>query len=408
MAGFAQFTGQLADSYYLQSAINAYVDEAYTNARKLSGSGIVGDNPMIDQNTESFVGQMRWFKPLSANINVASLTNAAGGTTTQATSEYLKYIKTLRTFGSTKINMQQLVTQQDGLAKIARDFAEVRAQDEHNALLSILRGVMYSELLAGAAAAAGGTGLGGQTWSNDPKDKKCGFYVDLGAKGLLSLNGKDSGGTANAAYQGAARAEAFLEAFGIGFKDYEPPSAYLVTSPEVMASLRTANLVDQTKVTEGNMDFDSIFQGKFKLIQTRATSALSTTEVTRLNDGAGPNLTSASYKVSFLVVPGAIAMRPLAVPDPVEITRNGAAYNGGGETNIWYRWGYVMAPAGYDWNGLETVFPDDNAYRYVRETATWKELATITATTGAANTVGAWARKADSALSLGILPILHQ
>jgi hypothetical protein len=100
-------------------------------------------------------------------------------------------------------------------------------------------------------------------------------------------------------------------------------------------------------------------------------------------------------------------MRPLAVPDPVEITRDGAKYKGGGITNIWYRWGYVLAPAGYDWVGPENAFPDNSDYYAVKESSTWKALSAVTATTGIANTTAAWTRKASSALSLGILPIFH-
>ena len=36
-----------ATAFALQEAIGAYTDEAYTNAKKLSGTGIVGDNPQI-------------------------------------------------------------------------------------------------------------------------------------------------------------------------------------------------------------------------------------------------------------------------------------------------------------------------------------------------------------------------
>ena len=58
-----------ADQFVLREAINAYSDEAYTNAKKLSGTGIVGSNPNIDASTETFVGQVRWFKPLNPTVN---------------------------------------------------------------------------------------------------------------------------------------------------------------------------------------------------------------------------------------------------------------------------------------------------------------------------------------------------
>jgi hypothetical protein len=236
-----------ADQYVLQEAISAYSDEAYTNAKKLSGTGIVGSNPNIDTNTETFIGQVRWFKPLNPTVNVASLTDANDGQKTNYASDFLNYVKTVRTHGAEKVNMQQVVTQQDGLAKIGRDFAETRAQDEHNAILSILKGVAISEALNGAAAGSGSAGLGGQTFDNDPTDKRYGFYVDLGASKAVV--------DASTINQGAARAQGFLNAFGMAYKDYEPEYAYLVTSPEVMASLRSANLVDSDTVTDGNVTF---------------------------------------------------------------------------------------------------------------------------------------------------------
>jgi hypothetical protein len=386
-----------ATNYVLQEALGMYADEAYTNAKKLVGTGITSGNPQIDTNTETFKGQMRWFKPLNPVINVASLTDSAAGSKTSYTSDFLTYIKSVRTHGAEKVNMKQIVTQQDGLAKVGRDFAETRAQDEHNALLAILKGVAISEALNGASAGSGATGLGGQTFDNDPTDKKYGFYVDLAsAKPVVA---------ATSIIQGAARAEGFLNAFGMAFKDYEPDYAYLVTSPAVMASLRSANLVDQTKVVDGSIEFSTIFNGKFRLISTRANQSLSATELDRINDGPGVDITGTL--TSFIVLPGAIAIEPLMVPDDVEITRDGNAYKGGGVTSLWYRWGYVMHPAGYNWTGAEDVFPSDADYMSVLEDGTQKALASVTDGTGSADTVGVWNRKFTSALSLGILPVFH-
>jgi len=386
-----------ATNYVLQEALGAYSHEAYTNARKLSGTGIVSSNPNINRDTETYIGQMRWFKPLTPTINVASLTDSADGQTTSFTSDYLTYIKTARTHGASKVNLQQLVTQQDGLAKVARDFGETRAQDEHNAIMAVLKGVAITEALYGASSAGGGVGLGGQSFTNDPVDKKYGFYVDLGnTKPVIDMSSTAAG---------AARAEGLLFAFGKAFKDYEPEWAYLITSPEVYASFRSANLVDQTKVTEGNVDFDTIFQGKFRLIRTRANQSLSATELDRINDGAGVAITGT--KTSYIVLPGALAMEPLSIPEPVEIDRSPAAYKGGGTTSIWYRWGYIIHPAGYNWQGNADAFPSDANYFDVIETATQKALEAVTDTTGSDNTRGVWNRKVNSALSLGILPVFH-
>ena len=385
-----------ASNFVLQETLGAYSDEAYTNAKKLSGTGIVSGNPDIVTTGESFIGQMRWFKPMNPTINVASLAVATDGTTSTYSSDYLMYVKTVRTHGASKVNMQQVVTQQDGLAKIGRDFGETKAQDEHDAILAVLRGVMVSEVLNGTAAGSGATGLGGQTFSNDPTDKKFGFYVDLGA----AKNIVDATATA----QGAARAEGFLRAFGMAWKDYEPEYAYLVCSPETVASLRSANLVDQDRVTEGNVNFNTIFGGKFRLIQTRASQGLSGAEFAKVNTGAGVDIVG--QKTSFIVLPGAIALEPLDVPDNVEIERKAAAYGGGGTTSIWYRWGYIAHPAGYNWAGAQDKFPSNAEYGFAVEGATPLALTSVVSGT-LASTKGVWERKQTSALSLGILPVFH-
>lgn len=395
------------NNYVLQAALGAYSDEAYTNAKKLSGTGIVGANPNIDTTTETFIGQMRWFKPLNPTINVASLTNSANGTGTVYASDFATYVKTVRTHGATNVNMSQVVTQQDGLAKIGRDFGETRAQDEHNAILAVLKGVAISEALLGCGAASGATGLGGQTFTNDPADKRYGFYVDLGASSPIVA--------ATAAVRGADRASAFLTAIGMAWKDYEPEYAYLVTSPEVMASLRSANLVDESTVSEGNVNFSTIFGGKFRLVQTRAAQGFTAAQLTKLNTGAGVDIIGT--KTSFIVLPSAIAMAALDIPTPTEIFRDARAFAGGGSTDVWHRWGYVAHPGGYDWAGATTVFPTDTAFMNVVQGGVPMPLYAATGTpgtdfatdgmaTGGAVT-GSWTRKTNTALSLGILPIFH-
>lgn len=382
------------NTYALQAALGAYSDEAYTNAKKLSGTGIVGPNPNITKDTETFIGQVRWYKPINPTINIASLTVATAGTGSVYTSDYSTYIKSVRTHGATQVNLQQVVTQQDGLAKIGRDFGETRSQDEHNAILAVLKGVMISEALNGAATGSGSTGLGGQTFTNDPTLATYGFYVDLGSSAPIIA--------ATAAVQGAARAEGFLNAAGMAWKDYEPEYAYLVVSPETMASLRSANLVDADGVQEANVNFQTIFGGKFRLIQTRASQSLSSAQLTKVNTGAGVDIVGT--KTSFIVLPGAIALEALTVPTPVEIYRDARAYNGGGSTDIWYRWGYVAHPGGYDWAGATTVFASDASYQY---SVTGGTPEVFTAATVGVTTTGTWIRKASSALSLGILPVFH-
>ena len=393
---YSQAAGAGSNTFALQAALGAYSDEAYTNARKLSGTGIVGPNPNINADTETFIGQVRWYKPINPTINVASLTTATNGVGTNYASDFSTYVKTVRTHGASQVNLAEVVTRQDGLAKISRDFGETRAQDEHNAILSVMKGVAIAEALNGAATGSGQTGLGGQTFTNDPTDKRYGFYVDLAGVAPVTA--------ATASNQGAQRAEGFLNAIGMAWKDYEPEYAYLVVSPETLASLRSANLVDETKVTEANVTFDTIFGGKFRLVQTRAAQSFSGAQLAKLNSGAGVDINAGSTKTSFIVLPGAIAMEALTLPTPVEIYRDARAYNGGGSTDVWYRWGYVAHPGGYDWKGSATTFPADADYM---NSITGGVPEVLTAATVGVTTTGTWGRKAASALSLGILPVFH-
>lgn len=393
-----------ADNYVLQEAIGAYADEAYTNEKSLVGTGLVGSNPDIDRSTETYKGQLRWFTPITDVTNTASLTDPTAGTTSDYGSDYLTYIKTVRTYGAKNVNLKKVVTQVDGLAKIGRDLAQVQNKSVHNSLLAVLKGVAISEMLNGAASGSGQAGLGGQTFSNDPTDKRYGFYVDLGASSPIIA--------ATAAQQGAARAEAFLQAFGKAWKDYEPDYAYLVTSPEVMASLRSANLIDADRITEGNINFESIFNGKLRLIQTRANQGFTAAEMTQVNKGLGVDIVGT--KTSFIVLPGSLAFEELDIELPTEVTRDGSSYQGGGSSVVWYRWGQIIAPKGYDWVGYDEDFPKDIDYTRVFSgtvlPAATRPAASTLATIGSADNAGVygtWKRKTSSALTLGILPIFH-
>jgi len=350
-------------------AISAYSDEAYTTAKKLNSTGLVGTDARINTSGESFTGQMRWYKPLAANINVASLSNAADGAYTDISTEIADYIKSVRTFGAQQVNLQQVVSQQDGLLKIARDFAEVRGNDESNAVVSILKGVAGYEVSRGA-------GIVG--FDTDADGAGVGAFVDInaaGAFGAAATGSSDERKLFDASAIGAARGQRLFKAIGMAFKDHEPDFMYMVTSPEVMAELRAANLVDVTTVVDGNLEFQTIFGGKFRLVMSRVDQG---------NLSASANVNDQSVKTTFIVKPGAIAFSPIAVPTPVEVDRNAASYTGGGSTNIWYRYGFVMHPMGYDWAGSTSAFATNTGYA----------------------TAGSWARKMD-ALNLGILPIFH-
>ena len=352
-------------------AISAYGDEAYTKAKKLNGTGIVAADQRIDLSGESFIGQFRWYKPLSATVNVASLSSATDGTYTGISTDVADFVKTVRTFGAEQVNMQEVVSKQDGLAKIARDFAEVRAQDEHDALLAVLKGVAAKEVSLGSTS-------GIVDFDTDADAAGVGSFVDVNAEGLhgaAATGASDARKLFDSTAMGAARGERLFRSIGAAFKDYEPDFMYMVTSPEVMAEMRAANLVDETTVTEGNIEFTTIFGGKFRLIMTRANQG---------NLAAEAEVNAQSTKTTFIIKPGSVASAAMPIPTPVEVDRAAASYMGGGSTNVWYRWGYAMHPMGYDWDGSTTAFATNS-------------------TMGAA---ASYARKMD-ALNLGILPIFH-
>lgn len=350
-------------------AISAYSDELYTNERKINSTGLVGSDARITDTGESFIGQMRWYKTLNPVINVASLSNAANGAYTDISTDISNYVKTVRTHGAQQVSLQEVVTKQDGLAKIARDFTETRTGDEHNAVLATLKGVAAYE------ASLGG---GIVSYDTDAGAASTGFFVDINANGLFGAAATDAASARkliDSSKAGAARGERLFKAIGAAFKDYEPDYMYMITSPEILAELRASNLVDDIIITDGNLQFSTIFGGKFRLLLTRAAQG---------NLAASANVNDQSTKTTLIVKPSSIHFSPIAPPVPVEVERDAAAYTGGGTTSIWYRYGFIVHPDGYDWVGATNAFATNTNY----------------------GTAGSWARKADY-LNLGILPILH-
>jgi hypothetical protein len=392
-------------TFALQNALSAYSDEMYTSARRLSSTGIVGSTGMIDTSTETYVGQMRWYKPTESVVNTARLDDAQNGGVSSFSSALATYIKRVGTYGHSQVNMTQVVAQKDGLAKIAKDFGEVKANDEHEAVLSTLIGVAKSEASYGAGSVAdavtgGITGFdsvsavaGSSVQEHDASSivtsgasgagtlgSTTGFYIDVnaaGAFGAAATNRSLVQDRGTDGLEGAARAERLFQAVGMGFADYEPDFMYLVTSPEVYSQLRSSNLVDQSTVTEGNIEFQTIFGGKFRLVMTRANQGNPNAY------GAVDAVITESTKTSFLVKPGSVAMAALEVPMPVEIDRSARSYHGGGSTDVFYRWGYIAHAMGYSWGGAADHFAD---------------LSDL----GGSN----WRREMD-VLNLGILPVFH-
>ena len=105
-------------------------------------------------------------------------------------------------------------------------------------------------------------------------------------------------------------------------------------------------------------------------------------------------------------------MAQLSVPMPVEMFRDANTYHGSGSTDIWYRWGYVMHPMGYNWLGNTTAFATsidpDNDVTYAGQGRANANGDNIEGTSLGNSYVGTqvWGREYDP-LNLGILPIFH-
>ena len=349
-------------------AISAYAQERWTAERRINSTGIVTTNADITPNGENYFGQLRWYKPLDAVYNQPSTTVDTAGLYTDLSTEIANYIKSARAMGMKQVNIAQAISKQDGLAWFANQYAQGRAQDEHNAVLSVLEGVAAAEVAVGEGIES----------FEDFAGATRGAFIDInadGAFGAAAVGSADARKLVDASEVGAARGERLFRAMGMFWKDYEPDFVYLITPPEQMAEFRAANLVDDTTITDGNLEFQTLFGGKFRILLTRANQG---------NLAASANVNDQSTKTSFIVKPGAVIFQDMTVPVPVEIDRVANAYRGGGTTEMWYRYGFIAHPLGYDWVGATNDF----------------------ASNAALASAASWDRKVDP-LNLGILPVLH-
>lgn len=355
----------------IQVAISSYAEERYTNVQRLSNTGIVTSVPDINVDGESFIGQMRWYQPINPVWNTPQLTDPTDGNFTTISTQLASYVKSVQTVGHQSVNIHNLVTRENEIPVMASRLADLRAQREHDAILAVLQGVAASE------SAAGGTLTGGITTFDAMPSSTVGMFVDLNAAGVFGTAVASSGAARKLIDDstGAAAGERLFKAIGMAFKDYEDPYYYLLTPPEMMATIRGANLIDEDRIVDGNLEFQTIYNGKFRLLNTRANQG---------NFSSSAIVNPYSTKTTFVVKPGALAWQNMPIDVPVEMDRNPRAFGGSGTTQMWYRHGYVVHPMGYNWAGSTSQFANP--------------------TTMAAGS--AWTRVYQP-LNLGILPIFH-
>ena len=67
------------------------------------------------------------------------------------------------------------------------------------------------------------------------------------------------------------RVEHIIRAMG-AYADYAPDFVYLVVSPEVYLDIKVANLVDDERVTDGNISFETLLGGVIRVIVSQSRS----------------------------------------------------------------------------------------------------------------------------------------
>jgi hypothetical protein len=391
-------------------AVSGYADQVRTDAVKISGTALMGNDARINVNSEDYYGSIRWNTTLgdiaygttagtpgsTSNVNIATQDETEGNTTEHGT-DISEYIKTARNAGADEYNVTQIITQQPGaIAAVGGQFGDIRARDEDRSVVDVLKGVISSEVHLAKA-----NGEAGQT-DPDNLDDASGFFFDTnGAKGANDVAGSNP--LFDSSKSGAASAEALWAATAAGYSDLEPEFFYLIVQPSVYQEMRSANLISEDRVTDGNVQFASLMGGMFRVIVSR-TGLGSYNGIGTL--GATQAVNAGSDKTSLICLPGSLSMVDLAQPTPVEFDADASKGTGSGKREAWYRWGYVMHPRGYTWAGSKSGFATNEdttasvtlqsnltGYNYNPSTASQKKISP-------------WTRK-ETVGNLGILPVFH-
>ena len=427
MAIFSDVSTSLGQNA-LARAISAYSDQEYNDAVRIAGTALVGSDARISTSDEDYFGSIRWTTTLGdlnytgrsaggnnpanavgvsgrTNINLAS-EDSSEGATTDVNHDSSQYIKTMRTMGATQYNVTQVLTAApNAIEKVSRDFGNSRARDNDAALVAMLQGVTHTELAARRAlgtqtsstrSATGNTAVNayGQGYRDGAQlNNDAGFYVDLnGPLNAATARATTSGTTvANdtagvrkliSSSTGGAAAEGLWQAASAAFADLEPDFFYLVISPETYQDIRAANLLDnQDRITDGNIQVDTLLQGKFRLLVTRT---LGSDDFDFTGTTADNPLNIGSKRTSYLMLPGSLYQSDVVVPNPVAFDADESVGRGAGNRELWYRWGNIYHPRGYTWGGSTAQFALNSDY----------------------SATSAWTRK-EHVGNMGILPIHH-
>ena len=429
-------------------AISAYGQQAFTDAQEIVSTGITGGavtlgGSSIVSESEDYYGTIRFDKAADdvtylgdsghstnlTKINIATETDTEGEFSEfrMATAEY---IKTYRTHGANDYLVTPVITRRSGaIEKIGENFGRTRARDADKQFVSVLKGVIGQEVSRAKAVGASdgarteASGAFGVRESNMLPEAG-GFYYDLNYKanqttaGTETLIGATKGSNVVNKGGGAVVFESVLKAQTYGFSDVEVPFMYLIIDPRTYLDIQLANLLDEDHVTDGNITMRTVLNGAYRLIVTRtslgdyATGAQAHTAANGYVDDAVTDqkvaINKGSTRTSILARPDAVAFVPMGVNRPVAVDRDESTGRGAGRDEIWYRWGGIMHPYGYSWNGYKQAFArNDDIASSATISPAYGGSSSDSKTrqrgySGAAN----WER-VESAGNLRLLPVFH-
>ena len=409
-----------SDYQNIERAVSGYADQKRSDAVKISGTALMGSDARISGSSEDFYGSIRWNKSLgdvaygvspgapgsTTNINVPTESDVEGTVTANST-DVAEYIKTARNIGADEYSITQVITQAAGsIATVGAQFGEARARDEDAAVVSVIKGVAAAEVLK-ADSVSTKTIDGGAFGQHDPDslNEAAGFFYDVNSSKAATPanNVAGTGKLIDSSAVGGASAKALWEAVAAGYADLEPEFFYLIVQPSVYQDMRSANLLAEAdRITDGNLQFDTLFNGMFRIVQSRTNLGNYSTMGTQ---GTTQPVNKGSVKTSLIALPGAISMLDVAQPVPVEFDRDASKGTGSGKSDAWYRWGYVMHPRGYTWSGAKAFANNSDA------TASRSTQGAITGynyepSNAAQKIVSPWSRK-ENVANWGLLPIFH-
>ena len=383
----------------VQLAVTNYMLENQPDQLGISESGLVDSRTEITPSGEGATGKIRYYTK-RGNLRYAgdtghtsSLMNMSDDVwfnrptddpTDSATLsgnpiQFANYIKGVYTVVSSAPDIHQLLELQPNQIEVHGQRALVDNQiNVERHIYETLNGIARNEIALGGGMNQGirAAQLGRNTTSTQ------GFYFETATQAANPIVSTDTGliwgaGTAGNAEPGfrlTPLLRAIAWAWGTS-NDREP--LYLVTDEVEYGKLTEANLIGREAVEDGNITFDTILNGRVRLIVAPFTFD---------NLGTETQTNTASTKTSFLVRSGGFAYRPLPELTRFRIAQEPLQGNAGGVQYSIAQNGFVLVPKGYSWAGSTAATIEDP-----------QDL----------NVAASWTKRV-SGNSHYILPILHE